>query len=463
MGVIGKMKKLLNNRGYALLIVLFTIIIFLSLSAVFISASLNHVTQEQTIDKNNQAVVAAELGVKYVDSHMQNQAEILYKKHLNELKTAVNSLKNCNGNSQNSNCKTQAVINFLISQQLDKYQVELTSTYQSFKTMDKEIIEDKVDYSILDETIGAVLETTVVEGVTYYKLPFSVEGNTNLKPAILKNELLIPKPKFVSSITSIDNPVPEPNASNSSELNKYLFTPPSTDVNCSAIKPLKEGAICKLSATETISSVLGNSQTTIDYSKITIIAEDIKTSFCPGGNCVAGYPNLKVFSNKDISIDHIKSLSQISLYLNGIINIDTNGNNYGGTAVIKGVNAENHFKNIRGNVFITGDNSNPIPIKIDKHTDAKFGKLCINLDGINLANSSIEVKNGNSKHDNVYYYTSNSSRQLQGAEKFSGTYKEFVNYCIGTINIPVPPPVKEVTATYIEKQSKSKVNVKYKP
>ncbi|MCZ8536181.1 hypothetical protein M9R32_03100 [Paenisporosarcina quisquiliarum] len=457
------MKKMLNERGYALLIVLFTIIIFLSMSAVFMSASLNHVNQEQTVDKNNQAVVAAELGVKYVESHMQNQAEILYEKHLIELQTAVNNLKNCNGKSPNSNCKTQSTINSLISQQLDKYQVELTSYYQSFKTMDQEIIENKVDYSILDETIGLLLETTTVEGVTYYKLPFSVEGNTNHKPAVLKNELLVPKPNFVSSITSIDNPIPVPEATNSSELNKYLFTPPASDVNCKDIKPLTEGAICHLSGVDTIASVLGNTQTSIDYSKITIIAEDIQASFCPGGSCISGYSNLKVYSSKDISIDKIKPLSQLSLFLNAIINIDTNGNNYAGTAVIKGVNAENHFKNIRGNVFITGDNSDQIPIKIDKHTDAKFGKLCINLDGIDIANSTFEVANGNSKHDNVYYYSSNSSRRVPDAERYSGTYKEFVNYCIGTINTPIPPPVKEVTATYIEKNSDLKVNVKYKP
>jgi len=455
---------MLNERGYALLIVLFTIIIFLSISAVFMSASLNHVNQEQTVDKNNQAVVAAELGVKYVDSHMHNQAEILYKKHLNELKNAINNLKNCNGNSQNSNCKTQLTIDSLISQQTAKYQVELASSYQSFKTMDKEIIDNKVDFSILDETIVTALETTVVEGVTYYKLPFSVEGNTNHKPAVLKNELLIPKPNFVSSITSSNTPTPVPDTSNSSELNKYLFTPPASEFNCTdIIKPLKEGTICRLSGSKSIASVLGNSQTSIDYSKITIIADDIQASFCPGGSCISGYPNLKVFSSKDISIDQIKPLSQISLYLNGIINIDTNGNNYAGTAIIKGVNAENHFKNIRGIVFITGDNSNPIPIKIDKHTDAKFGKLCINLDGIDIVNSTFEVANGNSKHDNVYYYSTDSSRQVPDAQRYTGTYKEFVNYCIGTINTPIPPPVKEVTATYIEKHSDLKVNVKYKP
>ena len=67
------MKNLENQRGYALLIVMLTIIIFLSLSAVFMSASLNHVTQEQKVDISNQSVVAAEMGVKKIHNQLQNE------------------------------------------------------------------------------------------------------------------------------------------------------------------------------------------------------------------------------------------------------------------------------------------------------------------------------------------------------------------------------------------------------
>jgi type II secretory pathway pseudopilin PulG len=65
-------KNIENQRGYALLIVMLTIIIFLSLSAVFMSASINHSNQEQTVDKNNQAVVAAEMGVKKIHNQLRN-------------------------------------------------------------------------------------------------------------------------------------------------------------------------------------------------------------------------------------------------------------------------------------------------------------------------------------------------------------------------------------------------------
>lgn len=461
-GVIGKMKKLLNDRGYALLIVLFTIIIFLSMSAVFMSASLNHVKQEQTVDQKNQAVVAAELGVKYVESHMQNQISLLYRKHVTELEAAVNNLAICNGNIEHSNCKSQTKINSLTTEQIEKFFIELKTSYQSIKIIDNKIIDNEVTYSVLDQSVVQV-NTTLFNGVNYYKLPFSVEGNSDDKPAVLKNELLVPIPTFVSSITSKNKPAPEPNPNDSTAMNRYLFTPPVTNKNCKDIKPLTEGVICKLSKTENIASVFENSQNGIDFSKITILAEDIESSFCPNGSCAAGYNNLKVYSNKDISIDQIKALNQLTLFLDGIINIDTNGNNYAGTAIVKGVNSDSHFKNIRGNVFITGDNNNPIRLKIDNHTDAKFGKLCINLDGIDVPNSFFEVKGGNSKHENVYYFTSNSTKQIPDAERFRGTYKDFVGFCINSVNVPIPPPVTEVTASYIDKQQNAKVIVNYNP
>jgi len=65
--------KYINQRGYALLIVMLTIIIFLSLSAVFISASFNHVKQEKTVDLNNLAVVAAEMGIKKLHVELENE------------------------------------------------------------------------------------------------------------------------------------------------------------------------------------------------------------------------------------------------------------------------------------------------------------------------------------------------------------------------------------------------------
>jgi len=68
-------RKDLNQKGYALLIVLFTIVMFLGLSGIFISSSLNHAKQEQSVDVNNQTVVAAEMGLKKTSLDIKNQID----------------------------------------------------------------------------------------------------------------------------------------------------------------------------------------------------------------------------------------------------------------------------------------------------------------------------------------------------------------------------------------------------
>ena len=88
------MKKHINQRGYALLIVLITIIIFLSLSSVLISASFNHATQEKTTDQTNQAYVAAEMGVKYFETSFRNSYEEIQLDLTNYSNNLLSSLYN---------------------------------------------------------------------------------------------------------------------------------------------------------------------------------------------------------------------------------------------------------------------------------------------------------------------------------------------------------------------------------
>lgn len=54
-----------SQRGYALLIVLFLVVLIMSLSALFFRSSLNNATQEVEVDENHLTVVAAEMGVDY--------------------------------------------------------------------------------------------------------------------------------------------------------------------------------------------------------------------------------------------------------------------------------------------------------------------------------------------------------------------------------------------------------------
>jgi len=87
--------KYINQRGYALLIVMLTIIIFLSLSAVFLSASFSHVKQEETVDLNNQAFVAAEMGAKVISTDIENILKLRIKDMENKVLLLQSEITSC--------------------------------------------------------------------------------------------------------------------------------------------------------------------------------------------------------------------------------------------------------------------------------------------------------------------------------------------------------------------------------
>ena len=86
------MRYIKNNDGYALLLVLFLIVLFVSVSAVIANASVNHSKQEVTTDINNQTVVAAEMGVDYFKIIGENQYNKIKFTHYNMLLDEINAL-----------------------------------------------------------------------------------------------------------------------------------------------------------------------------------------------------------------------------------------------------------------------------------------------------------------------------------------------------------------------------------
>lgn len=59
------MKQAKDEKGYALILVLFAIVLISVITAVFMKGSMNNNVQEKTVDENNLVVVAAEAGLDY--------------------------------------------------------------------------------------------------------------------------------------------------------------------------------------------------------------------------------------------------------------------------------------------------------------------------------------------------------------------------------------------------------------
>lgn len=91
------MKHLNNERGYALVIVMLLVVLFLGFFATFLAGSMNHAAQERTVDTSNQSVAAAEMGVLYYTASFEKELELELKKIQMEVDEELNYLKsNCN-------------------------------------------------------------------------------------------------------------------------------------------------------------------------------------------------------------------------------------------------------------------------------------------------------------------------------------------------------------------------------
>lgn len=86
------MSRLSNERGYALLIVFFSIIFITVITAVFMRGALSNIKQENIVDENNLVVVSAEAGLDYYTWELN---QVYDKKELDkEFKTLIADLVN---------------------------------------------------------------------------------------------------------------------------------------------------------------------------------------------------------------------------------------------------------------------------------------------------------------------------------------------------------------------------------
>ncbi|MFD1030486.1 hypothetical protein [Metaplanococcus flavidus] len=112
------MNQVKNQQGYALLVVLLMVLLFMGIAATFMAGSLSNAKQEQTVDTSNQAVASAEMGVKYHSADFQREIGIIKSAIIEETQDEIKTLVEC-FNSGNSNCDTQEELDVL-EQQINK-------------------------------------------------------------------------------------------------------------------------------------------------------------------------------------------------------------------------------------------------------------------------------------------------------------------------------------------------------
>ncbi|WP_075619956.1 hypothetical protein [Paenisporosarcina indica] len=242
------MRYLKNNEGYALLLVLFLIVMFVSVSAVIASASFNHSKQEVTVDINNQTIVAAEMGVDYFKIIGENQYNNVKFTHYNKLIEEINTLyTSANPKFKDlSETEKNARLKLIKDNYLNRIGTELAKFFTNYKN---EIpVNPKLHYEIVNNSTELPLDLPT--DLPKYEivgnkvvLTVKVKGVSINEESILTYEMSIPEPELI--ITPVQSKVTPPWIPPSfADMETTIKNPPTNLPACKDLIPL-DNKMCK--------------------------------------------------------------------------------------------------------------------------------------------------------------------------------------------------------------------------
>lgn len=242
------MTYLKNNEGYALLLVLFLIVMFVSVSAVIANATLNHSKQEVTTDINNQTIVAAEMGVDYFKIIGENQYNKIKFTHYNQLIEEINALYTSANPKFSDLSETEQNVRIKIIKEnyLNRMGMELTKFFTDYKN---EIpVNPQLHYEIVNNTTELPLDAA--SDLPKYEiagnkvvLTVKVKGVSINEESVLTYKMSIPEPMLV--ITPVQPLVTPPWTPPSFvDMENTIKSPPPNLPACKDLIPL-DNKICK--------------------------------------------------------------------------------------------------------------------------------------------------------------------------------------------------------------------------
>lgn len=324
------MKNFGNQRGYALLIVMLTIIIFLSLSAVFVQTSLSHVTQEQTVDVKNQAVVAAEMGVKFVQMKFENE----YIRQTPILLNLAQAMTNSFYNEVNIGERDRSDLEQLKIQIREEIANNL---YNSLNNISEEIEakEEPIDVNTKYEITSCLLANSN----TQIDINCLVSGEVNDKISKMNIEIILPTPELQLTETLTTSPPLE--ESGSDEGNNTAFVPPAFHAmlpdssqmqNCNNMYINTE---CKSSNSVNLDRIKNSEVYFNNYYNLINHSGDLNNSIIYNYGhfmvkSLMGISNTSFYIHGTFSANQFKGLDNVYLQLNGSMSISGNSVGQGG-------------------------------------------------------------------------------------------------------------------------------------
>lgn len=416
------MRHLKNQQGYALLIVLLIVVLFLSMAATFIAGSLNHAKQEQTVDVTNHAVAAAEMGTLYFTSDFERELKMLKQEMGDQTQLKLNVLIDCIKYPLGSACDTEAervqwenkIDNEMKSLYIERIMAKVEELNQQIGIKSVPFSAEQIDYSILGmnatqmnagkEDVASASVTD--KEVTSIEIEMEVQGASEdiLRQLVATFYVSIPD-SFLNADESIK--VDTILITNDEDLTyEKIFTlvPPTKSctalieevINNTATAPYE----CAAASGESLSNLIQSIKSkNLDPTDFRVYTNDFKDYVCDG-NCnnlnFEGI-SLVVQENDAAASNNMNNLINANLIINGkldagnnLINLGKNGVKQ--TIIVKELTVDVNIKNMYYTNFLILGYNQPVENPKVAHIEWKnhieisnYSRLCIDIDRIDSA------------------------------------------------------------------------------
>lgn len=489
------MKQLKNQNGYALVIVLLIIVLFMGVAASFIGGSLSNAKQEQTVDTSDQSVAAAEMGVLFYTSDFEMDLEQIKKEvsaktqeELNKLISCIEppTLDNCNTAEKRSEWENR-IDKDMKTLYIDKIKFQIDNlktisinpagnTKKPFDTEQISYVVKTVKHSPISYTIDKIDVEILIEGTS----------KNAEKVLTTKFDIEVPD-SFLNSdeAIKIDTVLIEKNADVTYE---DIFKLAPTDKSCTTLlneviaKTATAPFECKAKTGEKLSVFINEIENAnLDPKDFRVYTSSFTNYVCDS-NCnnldFQGI-NVVVEEKDEGAFNNMNNLVNGNLIINGKLTAGNNLMNLGKNGIkqniiVKELDVGNNIKNMYYTNFLVLGHQNRTDARLEwgNHFEvSNYSRLCIDIDRIlqsDLDRLSKEVSFSNS--GSLIYYSAdpkktfslvdnnkkdrNTAVHVQRGE----TYTTFLENCGVTLKNTQTVPTEVAVPNVIDSDFEFEVN-----
>ncbi|MFK8792975.1 hypothetical protein [Planococcus plakortidis] len=442
------MKNMKNEKGYALVIVLLIIVLFMGLAATFMAGSLNHAKQEKVVDTGNQAVAAAEMGTIYYSSDFERELKLLKEEMQQETQLRLNELIACIELPLGATCDSELERTAWeedIDQDMKELYVqkilEKSNELDELKLAGEEVpfAGEQLQYHVesasavkLNASQNDVDDLHIIDkNVKWVKIELNVEGRAidNQKELTAIFQVEIPDSFLDATETRKINTVVIAEDEDLTYDKVFSIDPPT--ISCEELltavrnDTAKVPYECKASSTETLKDFLESLDDDMDPKDFRVYTDNYVGFVCKPNCNNTDFQGINIVVNQnDVgAMNNMNNLVNANLFVNGklsvgnnIINLGKNGEKQ--TIVVKELDVDVNLKNMfNTNFLVLGYKEEDRYARLEwkNHIEvSNHSNFCLDIDRINendLQRLGQEVTFSDSGH--LIYYSSDTNKKFE--------------------------------------------------